>query len=125
MNNKYLFKIGELIGRQAEMYQEKPRKFDLEIPNPHQYTRTIQVEIPAGYKVSNLDKLNMSFIAMNNGKESCKFVSSYSLEGNILKVNCFEVYHENYTPMAAYPEYVKVINAAADFNKIVLVLEKQ
>lgn len=123
--NKYLFKIGELIGRQAEMYQEKPRKFDLEIPNPHQYTRSIQVEIPKGYKVSNLDKLNMSFVAMNNGKESCKFVSTYTLEGNILKVNCFEIYHENYTPMSAYPEYVKVINAAADFNKIVLVLEKQ
>ena len=122
--NKYLFKIGELIGRQAEMYQEKERKFDLEIPNQHQYTRVIKVTIPDGYKANNLDKLNMNFVAMNNGKESCKFTSTYKLEGNLLTVNCFEIYHENFTPMSAYPEYVKVINAAADFNKIVIVFEK-
>ena len=40
--NKYLFKVGELIGRQAEMYQENERQFDIEIPNPHQYTRNIK-----------------------------------------------------------------------------------
>jgi hypothetical protein len=66
----------------------------------------------------------MNFVAMNNGKESCKFTSTYKLEGNLLTVNCFEIYHENFTPMSAYPEYVKVINAAADFNKIVIVFEK-
>ncbi|MBL7766201.1 MAG: DUF3857 domain-containing protein [Chitinophagaceae bacterium] len=121
---KYLFKVGELIGRQAEMYQEKERQFDLEIPNPHQYIRNIKVNIPAGYKVNNADKLKMNVVATVNGKESCKFVSDYTLSGNVLSINVFEIYHESFTPKSEYENYRKVINAAADFNKIVIVLEK-
>ena len=122
--NKYLFKIGELIGRQAEMYQENERQFDLEIPNPHQYTRNIEINIPAGYKVNNLDKLNMHVIANYQGKESCKFVSKYTLNNTKLEVNVFEVYNESHTSKSVYEDYKKVINAAADFNKIVIILEK-
>lgn len=122
--NKYLFKIGELIGRQAEMYQENERHFDLEIPNPHQYTRNIEINIPAGYKVNNLDKLNMNVIANYQGKESCKFVSKYTLNNTKLEVNVFEVYNESHTSKSVYEDYKKVINAAADFNKIVIILEK-
>ena len=122
--NKYLFKIGELIGRQEEMYQEKERKFDLEIPNAHQYVRHIKVTIPAGYKVNNVDKLKMNVLANVDGRESCKFVSDYTLTGNILEVNVFEIYHETFTAKKEYDTYKKVINASADFNKIVVVLEK-
>lgn len=122
--NKFLFKIGELIGRQSEMYQERERQFDLEIPNAHQYTRKLKVEIPAGYKANNLDKLTMNVVALNNGKESCKFTSSYTLTGNTIDVSVFEIYNENYTPKSVYEDYRKVINTAADFNKIVIVFEK-
>jgi hypothetical protein len=122
--NKYLYKIGDLIGRQAEMYQEKERKFDLEIPNAHQYTRKLKVHIPEGYKVNNADKLKMKVVSMNNGKESCSFTSDYTINGNILEVNCFEIYHTSFSPISEYETYKKVINAAADFNKIVIVFEK-
>jgi hypothetical protein len=122
--NKYLFKIGELIGRQAEMYQENERQFDIEIPNPHQYTRNIEIDIPAGYKVNNLDKLNMHVVATYQGRETCKFVSKYTLKDTKLEVNVFEVYNESQTSKSVYEDYRKVINAAADFNKIVIILEK-
>jgi hypothetical protein len=122
--NKYLFKIGELIGRQAEMYQENERQFDIEIPNPHQYTRNIEIDIPAGYKVNNLDKLNMHVVANYQGRETCKFVSKYTLKDTKLEVNIFEVYNESQTSKSVYEDYRKVINAAADFNKIVIILEK-
>jgi hypothetical protein len=122
--NKYLFKIGELIGRQAEMYQENERQFDIEIPNPHQYTRNIEIDIPAGYKVNNLDKLNMHVVANYQGRETCKFVSKYTLKDTKLEVNVFEVYNESQTSKSVYEDYRKVINAAADFNKIVIILEK-
>ncbi|MEZ5045824.1 MAG: DUF3857 domain-containing protein [Chitinophagaceae bacterium] len=122
--NKYLFKIGELIGRQAEMYQEKERKYDMDIPNPHQYTRKLKIHIPNGYTVNNADKLNMDVSSSSNGKESCKFTSSYTIHDNILEVTCFEIYHVSHSPISEYETYKKVINAAADFNKIVIVLEK-
>jgi len=122
--NKYLFKIGELIGRQAEMYQENERQFDIEIPNPHQYTRNIEIDIPAGYKVNNLDKLNMNVVANYQGKETCKFVSKYTLKDSKLAVNVFETYNDSYVSKVVYEDYKKVINAAADFNKIVIILEK-
>ena len=48
------------------MYQENERQFDIEIPNPHQYTRNIEINIPAGYKVNNLDKLNMNVVGRTN-----------------------------------------------------------
>lgn len=123
--NKYIYKIGELIGRQAEMYQEKERQFDLEIPEPHQYTRKLTVHIPAGYTVSGLDKLNMNVVANEGNKESCKFVSSYELKGDVLEVSVFEIYHDTFTSKSIYEPYRKVINAAADFNKIVVMLEKK
>ena len=122
--NKYLFKVGELIGRQAEMYQENERQFDIEIPNPHQYTRNIEINIPTGYKVNNLDKLNMNVVANYQGKESCKFVSKYTLNDSKLTVNVFEIYNDSYVSKSIYEDYKKVINAAADFNKIVIILEK-
>ena len=123
--NKYLFKIGDLIGRQSELYQEHERQFDMEIPNPHQYTRTIHVKIPEGYTVNNLQKLKMNIVSTYNGKETCKFTSDYNLHGNELHVTIFEIYTSSFTPKSEYESYRKVINAAADFNKIALVFEKQ
>ncbi len=122
--NKYLFKVGELIGRQAEMYQEKERQFDLEIPEPHQYSRHLIIHIPKGYKATGLEKLKMNVVANENGKESCKFVSDYELKGDILDVKIFEIYHHTFTSKSIYEPYRKVINAAADFNKISIVFEK-
>lgn len=122
--NKYIFHIGELIGRQSEMYQERTRQFDVDINNPHQYTRILNIHIPAGYKVNNLDKLNMNVIHNADGAEVCKFVSSYKLNGNVLEVTVFEVYHTSHTPKSEFENYSKVVNAAADFNKIVVIFEK-
>ncbi len=121
---KYLFKIGELIGRQSEMYQEKTRQFDIEIPNPHEYTRTIKVNIPEGYKAINLDKLKMTEVAKSSKGEICSFKSTYTLVDNVLTVNIYEVYNDVFTSKSFYDEYIKVINAAADFNKVVIVLSK-
>lgn len=124
VGNKYLFKIGELIGPQSEMYQEKERQFDIEIPNAHQYSRILKVNIPAGYTVKNLDKLNMNVTHMIGGIENCKFTSEYRLNNQVLEVKVFEIYNYNFTQKSEFENYRKVINAAADFNKIVIVLEK-
>lgn len=120
---KYLFKIGELIGSQIQMYQEKERKLPLENEFMRSYYRTIKVELPEGYQVSNLDELSIDNNFVENGKDLFSFKSSYELKGQTLKVKADEHYNVNIVSPTLYEEYRKVINSAADFNKITLVLE--
>lgn len=122
---KYIVKIGELIGRQAELYEEKPRQFDIDIPNPHHYIRKIHMDIPQGFTVRNTEKLKMNVVTAFEGKEICLFTSDFTMNDQSLDITVYEVYHQSHTPIAAFPDYKKVINAAADFNKIALVLEKK
>ena len=87
------------------------------------YYRTIKVELPEGYQVSNLDELSIDNNFVENGKDLFSFKSSYELKGQTLKVKADEHYNVNIVSPTLYEEYRKVINSAADFNKITLVLE--
>jgi hypothetical protein len=53
------------------------------------------------------------------------FNSSYQAEGNIVKINILEEYRRTNYPLSQFEDFKKVINAAADFNKVTLVLEKK
>lgn len=120
-----LFKVGETIGKQMEFYQEDKRVLPIEIYYPHYYTRTITITLPDGYKVKNLDSFNMNFKADINGKTEALFESSYKQNGNIVTVTNTESYHAIHYPLNFFDSYKAVINAAADFNKITLILSKQ
>lgn len=123
--NKYLFKVGELIGPQMELYQEKERVLPLENEFQRSYERTINVTIPEGYTVANLDDINIDNIYDEKGKTLLSFKSFYQLEDNILKITADEYYNINRIPVKIYEDYRRVINSAADFNKITLVLVKK
>ncbi|WP_299156666.1 DUF3857 domain-containing protein [uncultured Tenacibaculum sp.] len=120
---KYLFKLGELIGMQMQLYQEKERVLSLEEKFQRSYFRTINVNIPKGYKITNLEDLNINNSYSENGKEFFSFKSSFKLIDNKLKIIANEHYRKNIISVSQYEEYRKVINSAADFNKIVLLLE--
>ena len=124
--DKFLFKIGELIGPQVELYQEEERKFDIENEFNRSYTREIRFDIPAGYVVKNLDALKMNAVIIENGQPSSYFISNYEIVDNhtvVVKVN--EDYKQICYPKSRFQEFRKVVNASADFNKVVLVLEKE
>jgi hypothetical protein len=53
------------------------------------------------------------------------FISTWKQEGDKLIIEITEEYNQIKWPKTDYDNFVKVINAAADFNKVVLVLEKQ
>ncbi|HRG10897.1 MAG TPA: hypothetical protein PLJ08_20150, partial [Cyclobacteriaceae bacterium] len=53
------------------------------------------------------------------------FVSDYTQQGSMITVKISEYYKQLYAPLDRYEDFRKVINAAADFNKITLVLMKQ
>jgi hypothetical protein len=67
----------------------------------------------------------MNVAYKNNDVTTMGFTSSYSQAGNIVTVTINEVYHEIKYPLSQFEDFKKVINASADFNKIVLVLEKK
>ena len=120
---KYLFKLGDLIGQQVQLYQEKERVLPLEEQFHRSYFRTLTINIPEGYKITNLDDINIDNSYVKNDKELFSFKSSYQLQGNTLTVTADEHYRENIVTVPMYEEYRTVINSAADFNKIVLLLE--
>ena len=121
--NKYLFNMGKLIGRQIEMYEEKERNLPIAERHHRTYDRIIEIKIPEGYVISNLDDINIENTIFDAKKPVMHFKSYYTLEGNTLKVTADEFYQKNYVPVEEYEDYRKVINSAADFNEITLILE--
>ena len=120
--NKYLFKIGNLIGQQIEMYQEKERMLPVENEFQRVYERTIKINLPDNFKVANLDDLNIKYSYDVEGPNTLNFHSSYSLDNQVLTVTANEHYKVNRVAREDFEKYRTVINSAADFNKIVLVL---
>jgi hypothetical protein len=123
--DKILVKFGDLIGPQSEMYQEKKRVLPIENDYNREYHRVITFIIPDGYQIKNLDQLNFSVQPFKDKKDAASFVSSYTLVGNKLTVTCDEFYRQIHFSLAEAENYRSVVNAAANFNKIVLVLEKK
>jgi len=122
---KQLFNVGDLIGRQQELYQEKERKLPVEGEFQRSYFRTINITIPEGYKIANLDDINIKNEYKKDGKTLLSFDSFYELNGNILTITADEHYRINHVETELYEEYRTVINSAADFNKVTLVLETE
>ncbi|MFZ4784570.1 MAG: transglutaminase domain-containing protein, partial [Flavobacteriales bacterium] len=122
---KILLKIGEVIGQQSELYNTKPRQMGIDIETAHYYDRVITVEIPDGYKLEGLDALvKDTHVKDSNEKDQAYFTSNYKIEGNKLIINITESYNALEIPISGYTDFAKVVNAAADFNKITLVLSK-
>ena len=121
---KYLFKLGDLIGPQQEMYQEQKRKLPVENDFERSYDRKLIVEIPEGYEFKNLEDININESYKEEDTELFMFKSSYEIKDGKLVVSIKEYYNQNIVPVAIYENYRKVINSAADFNKVTLVLDK-
>jgi len=121
--DKYLFKLGDLIGPQMEMQQEKKRILPLEAEFNRSYYRTIKIHIPEGYQISNLEDIIIKNSYTTKDKELFIFDSYYTLEGNVLTVTADEHYRETFVEPEIFEAYRTVINSAADFNKVTLVLE--
>ncbi|HEY9083861.1 MAG TPA: DUF3857 domain-containing protein [Vicingaceae bacterium] len=121
--DKVIFEIGNLIGPQTEIYDSLERKLPVELSFARYYYREIKVKIPKNYKIVNLEDLNIENYFTNNSDTSMAFTSKYTVKDNELIVLCEEYYKNIEIPVEHYQEYRKIINSAADFNKIKLILE--
>lgn len=118
----YLFSVGETIGKQMEFYQENKRTLPVEIDYPHLYTRNIKILLPKGATVKNLEKFVMDYKTQVNGKTEAGFISKYIKNGDEILVENTEFYNILNYPLNKFEDYKAVINAAADFNKIVIIV---
>ncbi len=122
--NKLLIKVGMVIGQQVEMYQEKKRQFPINIDYGHIEDRKIEMLIPKGYIVKNLNDLKINQVYKDNGAQTMGFTSDYKLNDNVLSINISEDYRNTFYPLTQFDQFRKIINSSSDFNKVVLVLEK-
>ncbi|MDO7850575.1 DUF3857 domain-containing protein [Hymenobacter convexus] len=123
---RYLFKIGTLLGPQTELYQKEERQFDVENDNNRRYLRTIRFDVPAGYTVRNLNDLNVDVKAgADAAKPDYDFHSSYVQQGQTVTVTVDENYRQIRWPKADFEAFRAVVNASANWNKVVLVLDKK
>ncbi len=121
---KILLKIGELIGPQVEMYQENARQLPVELDYPHALNRRMILHIPEGYTIENSKDLLFDVSHKVNNEIDMGFVTRYSQKGNEIEIIIEETYLHTKYPIEQFPIFQKVINASADFNKVVLVLSK-
>jgi hypothetical protein len=121
--DKTLFHVGMTIGPQVELYQERERRLPVENEYNRGYYREISFPVPDGYKITNLDALNMKVVCTYDGT-AAEFVSWYKQDGKMITVFIEENYREIRLPLEKFEDFRKVINAAADFNKITLFFER-
>lgn len=121
--NDILLAIGKVIGKQNEMYEEKKRTTDVILPQCIRYTHNLSVEIPEGYVCKGLDQLDINNVIVVEGETIMRFVCTHTYEDQLLTITINEDYEELELDKSQYNDYRKVVNSAADFNKIILVLE--
>lgn len=122
--DKYLFKVGELIGPQMEMYEEENRTMNLEFYYNREYIRTIKFNIPEGYTMKNHEELELSEAYMLDNDTSMAFVSKVDVKDKEVTIYINEYYKEISYPVEVYNDYRRVMNAAANFNKKVIIFTK-
>lgn len=121
--NDYLINVGNTIGEQVEMYATKKRENLIELDYSHCYRRRIVLEIPQGYEAKGLEELVIDKEYGNENGNNIGFKSSFSIENNKIIITVYEYYKDITYPIDQYEQFRTVINAAADFNKKVIVLQ--
>jgi hypothetical protein len=120
--DKILFKVGMLIGPQAAFYNKEERTLPVQAEFNREYKRKLVIAIPEGYTIKNTDELVFNVVTAD---KSAGFVANFVITNGELIIDISEYYNKVYFPVAEYKGYENVMNAAADFNKLVLVLEKK
>lgn len=115
-----LFKVGLLIGEQTQLYSDEKRKLDIDIYYPHQLLRTITVDIPENYQVKGLESTEFNY-----KMEGLLFESKSRIDDNKIIIEIKEEYNYLNYPLSAFESFRSIINAAADFNRSVIIFEKQ
>lgn len=122
----YLFKVGQLIGPQMELYNaEESRQGELEFYYNRKYHRQISIDIPENFELNNLAALNFNEeFKDEKDKTVFAFIASHQVKDNKLVITIDEWYDGIVYSKEIWDEYRRVVNAAANFNKVNIFFKK-
>lgn len=116
----YMIEIGKILGGQIHIdKKDKDRTNNVYFSFPRCYENQIVFEIPAGYTVSGLEKLNKN---VTNATGS--FVSTAKIAGNKLTIDIKKIYNNYYEPNSNWPKVLDFLDAAYQFTQEKILLKK-
>ncbi len=117
----YLLEIGKLIGGQISLDEDdKMRTNNIYMSYPRSFKNTLEFNIPEGYSVEGLAKLN---IKVEN--ETGGFVSTAEVVDGVLKINTNKYYRNYYEPNANWTKMVDFLEASYQFTQEKIMLKKE
>lgn len=123
-NKSYLLKVGELLGEQNELYQQNSRMTDIIFHYPMVYNRIINIEVPVGLTIKNVEDLKINIRSDSSSNPICSFISTpISHSKNKLTISIKESYEKANMDKSFFEKFRSVVNASADFNKLILLFE--
>lgn len=116
----YVVEIGKMLTSQIEIdKKEKERKNNIYMTFPRTLENEIVFEIPAGYTVSGLDKLNKKVENETGG-----FTSTASVSGNKLTIKTSKSYKNYFESNSNWNKMVLFLDAAYQFSQEKILLKK-
>lgn len=114
----FIIEIGKLIGGQIDLTEkERDRTANIHMAYPRSFNYTIRLNIPPGYTVAGLDKLNKSV-----DNESGAFISTAVIDGDALVITTTKQYKNHYEPNSNWSKMIRFLDEANQFtNEKVLV----
>ena len=120
-----LIAIGKVLGKQTSLHQETTRVNPIVLSYPKKNINHINLNIPTGYSIKNVDNLFFNKEVKNDKNEVIgSFKSSAKIDGNIIKITAEEIYNFTYLEKEKYDDYRDLVNALYDFNNASLLLIK-
>ncbi len=114
--------VGKLISGQMEILgSDRNRTDDVYMSSPRTYRTEIELEIPAGYRVS--DK-SLDALSADVDNEAGAFKAVASVDGDKLKISVEKVYKHKIEPASNWPLLVDVLDAAVAWGAKTVLLEK-
>ena len=116
----YILEIGKMLSSQIEIdKKEKDRTNNIYLAFPRSFDNEIIFEIPAGYSVSGIEKLNKKI-----ENETGLFTSNAVLAGNKLTIKTKKQYNNYFEPNKNWSKMVDFLDGAYQFTQEKILLKK-
>jgi hypothetical protein len=116
----YMVEIGKLIGGQIELTEKaRERTANIYFDYPRAFNYEIRFQIPEGYSVSGIEKLNK-----NVDNVTGAFISTATIEGDELVVTTSKQYKSIYEPNSNWPLILAFLDEASQFTNEKILLKK-
>ena len=116
----YILEVGKLLSSQIEIdKKEKDRKNNVYLTFPRTFENEITVDIPAGYSVSGIEKLNKKI-----ENETGSFVSSAAISGTKLVIKCKKKYNNYFEPNKNWSKMIDFLDGAYQFTQEKVLFKK-